>query len=180
MNLLDSHDAPRVLSIARGDKSTLRLATLLQMTFPGSPCIYYGDEIALRGTKRYDSHHRDQDARWPFPWHDHQQWDQNMLDFFRRIVALRHRWPVLRHGAITRLYAQDRQYAFLRSSDSQQLVVILNAADSPAHIILPVAEHFADGTRLETVFGPQGHTIVVDGRAPCHLAARSGVVLSAA
>ena len=47
LNLLDSHDAPRVVDIARGDKATLRLATLLQMTYPGAPCIYYGDEIAL-------------------------------------------------------------------------------------------------------------------------------------
>ena len=40
-----------MLSVARGDKATLRLATLLQMTFPGTPCVYYGDEIALRGHK---------------------------------------------------------------------------------------------------------------------------------
>ena len=66
-NLLDSHDAPRVLSIARGDKATLRLATLLQMTYPGTPCIYYGDEIALRGTKRYDHPHRDQDCPLAIP-----------------------------------------------------------------------------------------------------------------
>ncbi len=39
LNLLDSHDAPRVLSIARGDKATLRLATLLQMTYPGAPAF---------------------------------------------------------------------------------------------------------------------------------------------
>ena len=75
-NLLDSHDAPRVLSIARGDKATLRLATLFQMTYPGTPCIYYGDEIALRGTNRYDHPHRDHDARWPFPWHDEAAWDR--------------------------------------------------------------------------------------------------------
>ena len=59
-NLLASHDTPRVLSVARGDKATLRLATFLQMTFPGAPSIYYGDEIALRGTKRYDHPHRRQ------------------------------------------------------------------------------------------------------------------------
>ena len=46
-NLLDSHDTARLLSIARGDKATVRLATLFQMTYPGTPCVYYGDEICV-------------------------------------------------------------------------------------------------------------------------------------
>ena len=78
-------------AIARGDKATLRLATLLQMTYPGTPCVYYGDEIALRGTKRYDHPHRDLDARWPFPWHDESVWDREMLSYFREVIALRAR-----------------------------------------------------------------------------------------
>ncbi len=73
-NLLDRHDAPRLLSLARGDKATVRLATLFQMTFSGAPCVYCGDEIALRGTKAYDKPHRDRDARWPFPWDDRSRW----------------------------------------------------------------------------------------------------------
>jgi len=47
LNLLDSHDTARFLTIARGDESALRLATLFQMTYPGAPCIYYGDEIGM-------------------------------------------------------------------------------------------------------------------------------------
>ncbi len=179
LNLLDSHDAPRVLCIARGDKATLRLATLLQMTFPGAPCIYYGDEIALRGTKRYNSPHRDVDARWPFPWHDEQVWDREMLEYFRAAVALRHRWPALRHGVLTQLYAAGQQYAFLRHTDSQQLVVMLNAADDAASVTLRVAAHLSDGTRLEAVFGPTCQTTVVAGQASCQLPARTGVVLAA-
>ena len=49
LNLLDSHDMARFLTLARGDKSALRLATLFQMTYPGAPSIYYGDEIGLAG-----------------------------------------------------------------------------------------------------------------------------------
>ncbi len=179
LNLLDSHDAPRVLSIARGDRATLRLATLLQMTFPGAPCIYYGDEIALRGTKRYDTHHRDQDARWPFPWHDEQEWDREMLAYFRAAVALRHRWPALRHGSLTQLYAAGQQYAFLRHADAQPLTVLLNAADDAASVALPVAGYYPEGTRLEAVFGPTCCAFVTEGEARCQLPARSGVVLAA-
>ena len=47
LNLIDSHDTPRALWLMGEDKSALRLAVLLQMTLPGAPCIYYGDEIGL-------------------------------------------------------------------------------------------------------------------------------------
>jgi cyclomaltodextrinase len=49
LNLLDSHDTARFLTLAEGDVSALKLAVLFQMTYPGAPCIYYGDEIGLEG-----------------------------------------------------------------------------------------------------------------------------------
>ncbi|MGZ6339786.1 MAG: glycoside hydrolase family 13 protein, partial [Candidatus Limnocylindrales bacterium] len=44
LNLLGSHDTPRLRTIFGGDRDAVRLATLVQMTVPGAPCIYYGDE----------------------------------------------------------------------------------------------------------------------------------------
>ena len=49
MNLLDSHDAARVITLAGGDAASVRLATLLLLTYPGAVSIYYGDEIGLEG-----------------------------------------------------------------------------------------------------------------------------------
>ena len=49
LNLLGSHDMPRILSICAGDRNAVRLATLVQMTVGGAPCIYYGDEIGMTG-----------------------------------------------------------------------------------------------------------------------------------
>ncbi|MGL5130904.1 MAG: glycoside hydrolase family 13 protein, partial [Planktothrix sp.] len=45
LNLLDSHDTARLITIAGGDKASVELATLLLFTFPGAPSIYYGDEV---------------------------------------------------------------------------------------------------------------------------------------
>ena len=177
-NLLDSHDAPRVLSIARGDKATLRLATLLQMTFPGTPCIYYGDEIALRGTLRYDHPHRDHDARWPFPWHDEALWDREMLDFFRRAIALRHAHGVLRRGRFDELYAHGRQYAFLRHDDDEKLLVVLNAGDEAATISVPVGGHVADATTLEPLLGAVTAGAVGGGHLLVSVPARAGGALA--
>ena len=49
LNLLGSHDMARFLSLARGDQSALKLATIFQMIYPGAPSIYYGDEIGMAG-----------------------------------------------------------------------------------------------------------------------------------
>jgi cyclomaltodextrinase len=61
LNLLDSHDTPRFLSMASGDTSALRLAMLVEMTLPGAPCIYYGDEVGTEGRA-------DPDCRRAYPW----------------------------------------------------------------------------------------------------------------
>lgn len=49
LNLLDSHDMPRFLSLMNGSVDKLRLAYFFVLTYPGAPCIYYGDEIGLDG-----------------------------------------------------------------------------------------------------------------------------------
>ena len=154
------------------------LATLIQMTYPGAPCIYYGDEIALAGTRRYDKPHRDQDSRRPFPWHDEQIWDHSVREYFRRAVALRHRYPVLRTGEMTTLHAADRQYGFIRHDSSSQLLIMLNAADKDAHLRVPVEPHFCDNEQLESVFGPSCQAVVKDGHLRWNIPARTGCVLA--
>ncbi|RPI29629.1 MAG: glycoside hydrolase family 13 protein, partial [Chloroflexota bacterium] len=81
MNLLDSHDMPRFLSLAGRDKSALRLATLFQMTYPGAPSIYYGDEIGMEGGRE------DCDKRRPFPW-DRKEWDTELRDYVKKCIEL--------------------------------------------------------------------------------------------
>jgi cyclomaltodextrinase len=175
-NLLDSHDAPRVVDIARGDKATLRLATLLQMTYPGTPCVYYGDEIGLRGTKRYDRPHRDLDARWPFPWHDESRWDREMLSYFRQAIALRRTHSALRDGDFLPLYAEGKQYAFLRHNASETMLVAFNMADAAGELHVPVSPHLRNGQEPTTVFGTPTPVTVADGTMRLSIPPRSGRV----
>ncbi len=51
MNLLGSHDTPRIFEICKGDVKRWQLAIIFQMCFIGAPHIYYGDEIAMQGGK---------------------------------------------------------------------------------------------------------------------------------
>lgn len=180
LNLLDSHDAPRVISVARGDRATLCLATLLQMTFPGAPCVYYGDEIALRGTKRYDRPHRDQDARWLFPWHDRSVWDHDVLQHVRGLIALRRRYAALRTGEFLQVLAEGAHYALLRRDAVDTLLVVLNVSETGAEVGVPVQPHVRNGASLEVVFGGAGQVTADDGQVRVHVPARSGLVLHTA
>ncbi|HSW42434.1 MAG TPA: glycoside hydrolase family 13 protein, partial [Patescibacteria group bacterium] len=83
LNLLDSHDTPRFLTMAGGDVASFRLATLVQMTVPGAPSIYYGDEIGLPGGF-------DPDCRRSFPWQAPETWDHDLLAYVSAASALRH------------------------------------------------------------------------------------------
>jgi glycosidase len=178
-NLLDSHDTARLLSIARGDKATVRLATLFQMTFPGTPSVYYGDEIALRGTDVYEQPLRDCDARWPFPWHDGDLWDRDMLAYFQRVIALRRDHAVLRHGRFRELAAQGQCYAFSRSGADETLAVVLNADDQAAGVELSLGENFAQGLPPRLLCGTAHITAAAPGIWSVSVPARSGCILGA-
>jgi glycosidase len=60
-NMLDSHDTERLRTLCRGEWARQRQAVLFQMTYPGVPCIYYGDEVGMEGG-------RDPDNRRAMPW----------------------------------------------------------------------------------------------------------------
>jgi neopullulanase len=131
LNLLDSHDTARTLWTVNEDKSALRLCTLFQMTMPGAPCIYYGDEIGLTGAT--DPH-----CRAAFPWHDKSQWDESLLAFHQRAIALRHQHPVLSLGDYETLLADHGIYAFRRTTADTSALIIFNVGRQPVTVDLTV------------------------------------------
>ncbi|BAZ07281.1 glycoside hydrolase family 13 protein [Calothrix sp. NIES-3974] len=130
LNLLASHDTARLITIADGDEASVKLATLLLMTFPGAPSIYYGDEVGLPGAI-------DPDCRRGFP--PESNWNQELLHTHRQLIALRHLYPCLRIGEYNLLYAQGDLYVFSRSlsqesgNDGEELIVAVNTGIAPAH-----------------------------------------------
>ncbi|MCA2001031.1 MAG: glycoside hydrolase family 13 protein [Chloroflexi bacterium] len=121
LNLLDSHDMPRFLTCAGGDKTALKLAWLFLFTIPGAPCVYYGDEVGLDGG-------HDPDCRKAFPW-DERQWDKDLLEYVKTCAALRHKYPSLRRGHYKRIYAEGEVWAYARSYGAENLVVVFNASN---------------------------------------------------
>jgi cyclomaltodextrinase len=173
LNLLDSHDTARAVWIMGEDQSALRLCVLFQMTMPGAPCIYYGDEIGLSaGDDPY--------CRGAFPWHKEQEWDQELLAFYWRATALRHRYPILRTGTFHSLYAEDRVYAFSRKLDDQEAIVIFNTATSAISLSIPVQG--IDATTMFQVWPEHRKrpSRVRNGHLALTLPARAAVVLISA
>ncbi len=123
LNSLASHDTARLLTIAGGDQSTVELATLLQLTFPGAPCIYYGDEVGLPGGL-------DPDSRRSFP--EPEEWDQNLLEQHRQLIKLRHRYRALRIGRYQLLGTEGDIYVFARILEAEALIVAVNIGQTTA------------------------------------------------
>lgn len=123
LNLLDSHDVSRFLSLCGGDIRRLRLAEVFLFTAPGAPCVFYGDELGMSGT-------READYRGPMPWDDP---PYDLRAFFQRLAALRREDDLLALGSWRTLYAEGRLYAYERRLGNRSVIVALNAGSQPAH-----------------------------------------------
>ncbi|MEZ2240104.1 glycoside hydrolase family 13 protein [Microcoleus sp.] len=125
LNLLASHDTARLLSITGGDQKSVELATLLLLTFPGAPSIYYGDEVGLPGAL-------DPDSRRGFPMKS--DWKLDVLDYHKQLIALRQKYCALRTGRYEILFSQGTVYVFARILGDEEIVVAVNVATEAAHI----------------------------------------------
>ncbi len=132
LNLLDSHDTARFLTIARGDVTALKLAALFLMVYPGAPCIYYGDEIGMEGG-------RDPDSRRAFPWDKPESWNTDVLAWFKQCIALRKSYPALRRGAYRTLYAAGSVFVCARHDQRDLIVAAFNAGSQPARVAVDVS-----------------------------------------
>jgi len=162
MNMLGSHDTPRVLTVARENKTAVRLIFLCQMTVPGAPNVYYGDEIGLAGGG-------DPDCRRAFPWHAPDQWDTDLLADVKRTIALRRAKAALRRGDFQVLLADRGVAVYQRQYQGETAVIALNA--STRRYRLTISEEFAP-TLPEVLVASgagegfkAGQTLVIDGRS---------------
>ena len=172
LNLLDSHDTPRFITCARGDESALRLAALFMFTYPGAPCIYYGDEIGVDGK-------HDPDCRKAFPW-DKSRWNHDLRAYFQRCIALRKAHPALRRGSFAVLLSKNDVYAFARQGEGETVIVALNLSRETQDVSLPVKGMAESKTVFQDVWraAPDEYPLVRGKLRDLKLAPRSGLVLA--
>ena len=135
LNLIGSHDVPRILTIFEDHYKNpklaikaLKLIIMLQMTFPGVPCIYYGDEAGVRGWA-------DPDNRRTYPWGNE---NSEILSYYKKMIALRNNNDIFVHGDFQSLYIDDDVYAFIRSLNDKNVVVLVNPLNEMKNIFIPI------------------------------------------
>lgn len=159
MNLLSSHDVPRAITVLGGTpmehrdrdwqrahntltvaqyyrgRQLFMLGTLMTMTLPGMPCIYYGDEAGLVG-------YADPFNRGTYPWGRE---DTGLRECIRQMAGLRNGHSALSTGGLEPLACAAGMAAWRREDENGSFVICVNPGDSP--LPLPDAAKYG-----ETVF----------------------------
>lgn len=164
-NLFSSHDVPRLLHEAGGDRARLRLATLFQLTMPGAPGIYYGDEIGMNGGQ-------DPLNRGAFLWDAPETWDRATLEMTRTLARLRKEHRALRHGDWRLLWQGKNAFAYERATEDERVVVVVNRGAKLEALRLPVT-----CAEVEVLWGDATAAAVDEGLLLSGLGAQTGVVL---
>ena len=189
---LTNHDQNRVMSVLNGKVEKAKVAASLLLTAPGTPFIYYGEEIGMKGQKP------DEDIRLPMQWTADpvtagftngtpwrapgaetvsanvavEEKDPNsLLNHYRKLIALRQAHPALRTGTLTLIPIQHPGLAaYLRREGEENLLVLVNLTGEPVSTYslgTPSDSALADGVySLETLFGagPAANLTVAQGQ----------------
>lgn len=129
LNQLDSHDTERFITTLSGDKAKFAIANQMLMSYVGTPCLYYGAEIALEGS-------HDPDNRRCFPWEqvEHSEW----LPYFKKMIAVRRSSKALQKGSFMPLYVDEACLVFARQLDSEVVLSGFNLGKQSNQVELPV------------------------------------------
>lgn len=161
MNELSNHDHSRFLTrtnhkVGRAstlgseaaeegtDRGVMKEAVVFQMTWPGAPTIYYGDEVGVCGFT-------DPDNRRTYPWGDE---DRELLSFHREMIRIHKRYEALRTGSVRLLECQEYFLSFARFTRKEQLLILLNNGEFRRSMTIPVrpAGIPEDGKLLQVMY----------------------------
>lgn len=133
MNELSNHDHSRFLTrtnrrvgrisyagaeaASQGvNPAVMREAVAIQMTWPGAPTLYYGDEVGVCGFT-------DPDSRRTYPWGRE---DKEMLAFHKEMIRIHKKYRILRSGSLKFLWNDYQGIAYARFSDWEQIIVVIS------------------------------------------------------
>ena len=145
MNELDNHDHSRFLTRTNHrvgrvqtlgsqaaeegtDKAVLREAVIMQMTWPGAPTLYYGDEAGVVGFT-------DPDNRRTYPWGIA---DKELIAFYRNAIRVHKEHEVFRSGSVKILFLDYNVLIYGRFNKEEQAVIAVNNRANHYHLVAPV------------------------------------------
>lgn len=119
INLLGSHDTERILTILSENKELINLAIAIQMTMPGVPLIYYGDEVGLTGGK-------DPYNRKTYPWSNP---NNEILSIYKCFIEIRNREEALKKGTLAFISNDKNLLIYNRVYGDEGITIIINPND---------------------------------------------------
>ena len=149
MNMLGTHDTPRIVTALTGKiienddrelkASThlsqsewelgihrLKIASLLQYTLPGVPCVYYGDEAGMEG-------YNDPFNRQTYPWGKE---NAGLVSWYTFLGSVRKASPLFKEGDYKNICHENGVFAFSRENSKEKLIVCVNLSDKDYNLHL--------------------------------------------
>ncbi len=120
LNLLDSHDVSRFLSLCDGDREKLLAAAVFQMTFVGMPCVFYGDEQGLSGVT-------EEEYRHPMIWDG----DDLIFNAYKAAISMRKNSAALQTGDFKIISAKkgSKLFVYSRTLGGETIIAAINMGD---------------------------------------------------
>jgi len=190
---LTNHDMRRIASELKGDPGKLRSAAAVLLTLPGTPFLYYGEEIGLRNGTTDDDESKRTPMPWDAtpgggfttgkPWHGFapgfettnvaaQSGDpSSLLSHYRALIRARHASPALAVGGLEVVGREGSVLAFLRTEGKERVLVGHNLGDVPVEV--PVAVGARKGSPLFAT--PGASVTLLNGAARLTLPAHGSV-----
>ena len=144
-NLIGSHDIPRVLTECHNHIGKSRLLHVILLTFPGSPCIYYGDEIGLTGGM-------DPGCRKCMVWEEAEQ-NLELHSEIKWLISLRKQEPLLANdGQFEFIYTLNNEHivSYRKFNERQSVYIFINPTDHEQAFTLPFENKDSTITNLIT------------------------------
>jgi glycosidase len=152
-NILSTHDTPR---IKNQYEDLWKLAVVMQFTLPGSPLIYYGEEIGMTGEN-------DPYCRQPMRWELTEK-ENKTFDFYLNIIKLFKGSPALREGKFTRVFSNNQNIlAYSRSTtkiDEYRLILINPTLKAQEFAAYTTESFLMNRAQMQDVFTQERYTIV--------------------
>jgi len=165
-----NHDQPRFLTLAKGDISKLMMAEAFLLTTRRVVHLYYGDEVAMQGGRDPDNR-RDFPGGWPDdPVNDFTAEGRTgdaakVFNWTRDLLHFRQEHPAIRRGGMIELLTNQDQYAYLRTSPEEDVLVVLNRAGHDKPIQIDVDDlPLKDGLRLTPLAAGASEALVSGGK----------------
>lgn len=158
LNIISSHDVERILTVTSGapgrndvnkdfqasyripadkfdnarKKAVLVMA--MQMTLPGVPCVYYGDEVGMQG-------YGDPFCRAAYPWEHIKETDPDgfMMNAYKKFISIRKSSEAFTKGDFVSLYTEGNIYAYIRFYKNEKYIIVVNMGNNFTKIRLDAA-----------------------------------------